>query len=108
MRRGADAATYYHVIARDTDLNGVPRCIRCSATADDVHEIYPRSHYGPSKEDILFNIKNRCCLCRKCHGEVHNDRGRAELFSILQKRHKYIYDGEVMCLLEGCQTEGQL
>lgn len=100
MREPEDAATYYLVIARDTDLEGKVRCVRCSRLADDVHEIIPKSHFGPLRRLELFAIKNRVCLCRKCHGEVHNDAGRKELLSKLQKMYGYEYDGEAKCALD--------
>lgn len=96
-----DAATYYLTIARDTDHRGKVRCVRCGDIAADVHEIIPRSAHGPKRSKDLFDIKNRCCLCRKCHTEVHNDKGRGELFFILENRHSYEYDGVALCLLEG-------
>ena len=100
MRSAEDKATYYLVIARDTGIgSGKASCIRCGKLASDVHEILPRSFFGPSRQDELFDIKNRCCLCRKCHSEVHNDDGRAELLRILHKRYGYQYDGRAKCLL---------
>lgn len=97
-----DAATYYLVIARDTDLDGNVRCVRCGGLADDVHEIIPRSHFGKSEslQARLFDIKNRVCLCRACHTEVHNNIGRKELLLKLQSLHGYEYDGEAKCVLD--------
>jgi hypothetical protein len=100
MRHADDLATYFHTIARDTDEDGLPRCIKCGEVADDVHEILPRSFFGPSKKDILFDINNRCCVCRRCHGELHNDKGRVILLHILQDRHGYQYEGYAQCLLD--------
>lgn len=100
MRSDEDSATYYLTIARDTDRLGYTRCIRCNALADDVHEIIPRSAHGPLTQKRLFAIENRCCLCRKCHKEVHNKKGRGELLHILQTRHAYKYTGESLCLLQ--------
>ena len=100
MRKKEDAATYYLVMARETDLDGKIRCLRCNALADDVHEIMPKSHFGPSRQGELFDIKNRACLCRKCHGEVHNNAGRKELMLKLQSLYGYEYDGEARCVLD--------
>ena len=100
MRSLDDSKTYLHVMARDTDLNGVIRCVRCNKRADDVHEITPRSHFGKHGREELFKLENRCCVCRACHGEIHNDLGRGELFNILSTRHGYKYAGVPKCLLE--------
>lgn len=105
MRRREDLETYYIVIARDTDIHGVVRCVRCGAMADDVHEIFPRSHFGPKRYKELFDIKNRCCVCRKCHEEVHNERGRAELLLILSDKYGYLYSGGAKCVLDAIKTE---
>ena len=100
MREEEDFRTYYLVIARDTDLNGKVRCIRCGALADDVHEIFPRSHFGPQRRKELFDIRNRVCLCRKCHSAVHNNVGRGELLHRLKTLYGYEYHGEAKCTLD--------
>lgn len=92
--------TYYLVIARDTGHDGKPHCVLCNAIADDVHEIIPRSSF--SKSDLsLFDISNRCCLCRKCHEKSQSDNARTVLLRILKARHGYEYGGIAKCLLEG-------
>ena len=96
MRTTADKETYYLVIARDSDWDGTVRCVRCREPADDVHEIMPRSSSFPG----LFNMDNRCCLCRKCHREVQSDIGRGQLFHILSEKYDYEYVGKRKCLLE--------
>lgn len=101
MKKQKDIDTYYQTIARDSDYNGIPRCVNCGAVADDVHEIIPRSFlYGEVNEDELFDIKNRCCLCRTCHERLHNRNGKVTLMLILTKRHGYAYEGYAKCLLE--------
>lgn len=100
MRSKKDLDSYFVVMARDSDHRGYPKCINCGNGADDVHEILPRSFFGPLKEDELFDVKNRCCLCRECHSKLHNDRGRKKLLVILRDRHDYQYDGRAKCLLE--------
>lgn len=100
MRNKHDRETYYLVIARDTGANGKPRCVNCGALADDVHEILPRSFFGPRKQKDLFDIKNRVCLCRKCHSELHNDSGRKKLLKALHEKYNYQYEGRARCLLE--------
>ena len=100
MRSADDASTYYLVIARDTDLNGVPRCVKCGRVANHVHEIIPRSRFGKHNRSGLFELKNRCCVCRECHESVHNPRGRGELLHIMSSKHGYEYDGEAQCYLE--------
>ena len=100
MREAADAHTYRYVVARDTDYYGHARCIRCGRKADDVHEIIPRSAFGKHNRDILFQIKNRCCLCRKCHEQAATDQRRGELLNILATLHNYTYTGAAKCLLE--------
>ena len=100
MRQPEDQATYYHVIARDTDLDGITRCVRCGMRAEDVHEILPKSSHGSTRKEELFDIKNRCCLCRECHRVVHNRKGRAELLQILKQKYKYEYNGEALCILQ--------
>lgn len=105
MRTRKDLESYYLVIARDSDSRGIPLCINCGARADDVHEILPRSFFGPSREDDLFDVKNRCCLCRECHGKLHNDMGRKLLLKILKDKHGYTYKGRAKCLLEEQEAE---
>lgn len=100
FRRKWDQKTYWLVVARDTDQNGIPRCIRCGSRADDVHEVLPKSSFGKHDDDILFSIENRCCLCRGCHEAVHNDFGRGQLLYIMHIRYGYIYEGVTRCLLE--------
>lgn len=100
MRSDKDRQTYYLVIARDSDYYGQPRCVNCGAVADDVHEILPKSYFGKNSEDVLFDIKNRCCLCRDCHSVLHNDRGRAKLLGSLKGKYNYEYEGRAKCLLE--------
>lgn len=100
MRSEDDAATYWHTVARDTDHDGTPRCVRCNKAADDVHEIIPKSSFGKHNREALFGLKNRCCVCRPCHIAVQNDRGRGELLHTLSTRHGYEYDGVAKCLLE--------
>lgn len=104
MRHPEDEATYWLVVARDTDYDGVPRCIRCNSAADDVHEILPKSSFSKHHKKELFSIKNRCCVCRTCHLEVQNDRGRGELLAKLYKIYGYDYKGQARCLLEEYQA----
>ena len=107
-RTEADAETYWQVIARDTDIWGNALCLRCGVgKAADVHEILPRSFFGKSKEDELFAEKNRCCLCRPCHGLVHNNKGRGELLQLMREKYHYEYTGRAQCLLEDYLEEGQ-
>jgi len=100
MREKPDRDTYYLVIARDTDLAGIVRCVRCGKKADDVHEILPRSFFGSRNREELFAIENRCCICRDCHNAVHNDVGRGELLLILQNKYGYKYKGSAKCILD--------
>jgi len=103
MREPEDLKTYYLVIARDTNAYGVVRCVLCGEKADDVHEILPRSRFGPSRRDELFRIENRVCLCRLCHNKVHNDRGRCILLMTLERMYGYTYTGEAKCILDSCK-----
>jgi len=106
MRRNKyDSQTYYIVVARDTDMEGVTRCVHCGSIASEVHEILPRSFFAKGDKRALFDVKNRCCLCRDCHGKLHNDRGRATLLRILVQRHGYKYDGRAAWLLSNFETE---
>ena len=100
MREPEDQETYYKVIARDTDVDGVPRCLNCEKAASSVHEILPRSFYGPNKRGELFAMKNRCCLCLACHSKLHNPAGRGKLFFLMQQEYGYEYEGLSLCLLE--------
>jgi len=100
MKEKEDFATYYLVIARDTDMYGVVRCIRCGGVASEVHEILPRSRFGPLRRRELFEVRNRVSICRGCHELVHNDKGRGDLFYRLEKLYGYEYDGEARCILD--------
>lgn len=95
-----DAETYYHTMARDTGPDGYPICVACGGTATSVHEILPRSFFGPSKKAELFAIENRCCICHDCHETHHNDDGRGRLLYLLASIHGYTYTGRAKCLLE--------
>lgn len=67
-------------------------CLRCGKPGDDVHEIVPRSHFGPeTKAVICFQPKNMCVLCRSCHGKVHNPKGRKLLLAIMAQTYGYDY-----------------
>ena len=99
-REKLDAETYYLIVARDTDKNGAPRCLNCNAKADDVHEIFPRSYWGPNYRHLLFAESNRCCLCRECHRILHNHIGRRRLLFLMQEKHGYTYEGVQQCLLD--------
>lgn len=105
MRNSADSVTYYVTIARDTDYNGVVRCQSCGGVACDVHEIVPRSYLGSSNEELLFSVENRVCLCRECHGKLHNDAGRGFLLGVLYRKYNYSYGGIHLWLLEEFLTE---
>ena len=100
MREPEDKATYYLVIARETDMDGVPRCINCGKAASAVHEILPKSFFGPKKRSELFAMKNRCCLCNVCHPKLHNPIGRGKLFFLMWQGYGYEYEGLSKCLLE--------
>ena len=102
MREPEDLETYYLVIARDTDFDGVVRCVLCRGKANDVHEIIPRSRFGPNRRRELFRIENRVCLCRECHNKAHNDEKRCALLKTLELFHGYTYTGEARCILDSC------
>lgn len=95
-----EQVTYYRVIARETDMEGVVRCLLCGGRATDVHEILPRSFFGTTKQDKLFAENNRCCLCRRCHVNAHNDNIRKSLLAIMCKRYGYEYKGKAQWLLQ--------
>jgi len=68
------------------------RCVVCGKFAHDVHEVVPRSHLsGKANEATLFDVRNRCCLCRACHGQVHTVWGRVMLLGLLRLRYGYTY-----------------
>lgn len=107
-RESKDKETYPIVVARDTDYDGVARCIVCGDAAHHVHEILPRSYYGRKNREELFAVENRCCLCRDCHGAVQSDPGRGMLLHIMTERYNYTYKGKALCLLEEyVMEEGQ-
>ena len=67
------------------------RCILCRKIGVHVHEIVPRSRFGKLRAHILFDVKNRVCLCPACHSEAHNFDTRKHLLEILTARYNYTY-----------------
>jgi hypothetical protein len=107
-RTREDERTYWHVVARCLDYDGTALCFNCGKPADDVHEILPRSFFGSNKQEEAFAMSNRCCLCRRCHEALHNDRGRAILLNKMQERYGYEYEGLAKCLLDDYRAAGLL
>lgn len=93
MKRNNDI-TREIVYRESLDKDGRPRCLSCRSLASDIHEILPRSFYGPANDASLFAADNRCCLCRKCHDMVHNDYGRGKLLYLKSKILGYKYEDE--------------
>jgi len=90
-----ERGTYYLVLFRDSDEKGRPKCIRCGGKGRDVHEIIPRSSFGKGNMAKCFSKENRCCLCRKCHGEVVSDYERGRLLDILSRVYGYEYNSGI-------------
>ena len=69
------------------------RCVVCGRRPTQVHEIIPRSALpGKDSESILFSIENRCCLCLRCHAEVHTVWGRVMLLGLMHLKYGYRYN----------------
>jgi hypothetical protein len=87
---GLEHDTYSEVVERDGG-----RCVVCGKRQVEVHEIVPRSALpGEANENLLFSLRNRCVLCRNCHGNVHTVWGRVMLLGLLSLRHNYRYHDE--------------
>lgn len=87
QRDELDKATRATVLQRDNFS-----CFLCRKRGVEIHEILPRSALGKSKSELLFNEKNRVCLCRECHCKVHNRTMRAYLLKHMTVRYNYLYD----------------
>lgn len=80
--------THVPVIRRDKG-----RCVLCGKKAHDIHEIVSKSHFGTRTLAICYQVKNRVCLCRKCHQKVQGRRKYArELLELLREKHGYVYE----------------
>ena len=87
---GIEEETHNLVVERDNY-----RCVACGKRSVEVHEVIPRSQLpGASNEDTLFAVRNRCCLCRTCHTQVHTVWGRVMLFGLLKLKYGYVYNDE--------------
>lgn len=92
MNQKARLRKEYDLASRqDTADRDKSRCVICHAPAHDVHEIIPRSAFGYDKSELLFNIKNRVCLCRDHHSLAHNFEMRCKLLNMLKKKYNYNY-----------------
>jgi hypothetical protein len=80
-----DEATRYIVIERDQG-----KCVDCSKPYHDIHEIVSRSHFGTRHLDKCFKVKNRCCVCRRCHDYYQGDHIK-ELLELMQEKYRYDY-----------------
>lgn len=81
--------TRAQVMARDKY-----RCVLCNSPQIQIHEIVPRSRFGKLRSKILFDVKNRVCLCQMCHAEAHNYSHRKMLLDLLKTKYNYTYDEE--------------
>lgn len=86
LRKEYDLASRQEVIDRDRS-----KCVICYAPAHDVHEIIPRSAFGYDKSELLFEPKNRVCLCRNHHSLAHNYDMRCKLLKMLKDKYNYNY-----------------
>jgi len=72
------------------------RCVVCGVSKCDVHEIVPRSALpGKNNAATLFSLENRCCVCRRCHDEVHTVWGRVMLLGIMRLKFGYRYNNTI-------------
>lgn len=86
-RKELDAQTHGEVLTRDNY-----RCIVCGVKGVEVHEIVPRSALGKKKSNLLFNEKNRVCLCREHHSMAHTKEWRVYLIGLLKQLYNYTYE----------------
>ena len=84
--RQFDVETRRAVIERDGGM-----CVVTGRPAQDVHEVCPRSHFGVKNLHQCFDMRNRCCLSREIHQQVHTRQGRMALLRLLHERHGYDY-----------------
>jgi hypothetical protein len=69
-----------------TLLTQFPRCQAhiegtCTGSSDDVHELLPRSAGGS-----ILDRDNCICVCRLCHGWIHNHTVEAMKLGLLKTR----------------------
>jgi len=81
-----DRETRYTVLTREQY-----RCFICERTNVEVHEVIPRSRFGLTGIDVLFDVKNRVALCREHHSEAHTRAYRIFLLSLLKEKFDYDY-----------------
>lgn len=85
-RKELDNSTRDVVLTRDGY-----RCIVCGVKGVDVHEIIPRSALGKKKSELLFDERNRVCLCREHHNLAHTKDMRIYLLGLLNTKYGYTY-----------------
>lgn len=49
-------------------------CEVCSAPANDIHHIIPRSRFGKKRKGEQDKIENLVALCREHHTQVHQHK----------------------------------
>jgi 5-methylcytosine-specific restriction endonuclease McrA len=51
------------------------RCVKCGEPAKTIHHVVhrPKGEPGPTAADVDSNCE---CLCGKCHGREHPEKGR--------------------------------
>ncbi len=63
-------------------------CLRCGRRGWDIGHILPKGRYP----ELKHTKKNLVTLCRRCHVDTENVRGRRELLALMTERHGYTYD----------------
>lgn len=69
-------------------------CVVRDVPAQDVHEVVPRSHFGVKNLHQCFDMRNRCCLSRSIHEQVHTRQGRMMLLRKMRDLYGYNYDDD--------------
>ena len=62
--------------------------------ANDVHEICPKTFWGPRRRHLAFQMKNMACVSRATHREAACQKSRWQMLTKLQELYGYSYEDE--------------